>query len=173
MTNQCPLNDGYRFIGECRVKTCKYFTEKTAHRCMGIDTKFAATERGVTQAEIALLKLPAATKKEVAKKIRTAQDTVKAALYLNEKFSELKRPKTLLDLFQHNLDLFCFKQTDTALYQMLTTDFSVAIGLDGSNLHKLLELDHPNLHLPFKLTEKELVRILDYIGENYEQSSDA
>lgn len=170
LMNQCPLNEDYKFNGACRIGTCKYHTN-TKNKCMGIDTVFAATDRGVTQAEIASLKLQGLSKKEVAKRIKISQETVKAALHLYSAFSEdAKVNRTAFEMLLYSMDLFCAKiiPTTPVLYRILTSDFARLIGLDTTNVHKLLDVKGANLHLPFKLTEREFEQLLSYLGETHE-----
>ena len=166
--NQCPLNEDYRFDGACRIETCKYYTH-TERKCMGLDTVFAATDRGVTQAEIASLKLRGQSKKEVAKQIKLSQETVRAALFLYQEFaSESKKSMTMLEMFLYNLELSRVKliSTSPVVYRVLTSDFARVIGLTTKNIKNLLTISGQNLHLPFKLTEKEFEQLLKYLGEH-------
>ncbi len=49
---QCPLEDSYRFRTHCVIKSCKNYSEFTKNKCLGLDTKFAADDKPITDAEL-------------------------------------------------------------------------------------------------------------------------
>lgn len=55
---QCPLNENYRFKSRCRVKTCKFFSPSTKNRCLGMDIRFSAEDKPVSDAELLRYKFP-------------------------------------------------------------------------------------------------------------------
>lgn len=79
---QCPEQADYRFKTACTIQTCKFFTEHTKNKCMALDTKFAASEKGITDSELCVLKFPEHDKKTVFTIRKNAQDRVRAIIVL-------------------------------------------------------------------------------------------
>ncbi len=91
----CPLHDGYRFKTCCEITSCKFYTERTKHKCMSLDTVFAASEKGITDAELSFLKFPEVDKKAVYAIRKHAQDRVYGVILLYhaaQKCKELHKP---------------------------------------------------------------------------------
>lgn len=151
---QCPLFDGYRFKTKCQVDTCKYYTERTKSKCMGLDTVFSATEKGVTDAELRFLKIPEQTKREAFVLRRDAQEKVQVILAL------------------HQAALICREEMDSDVFPMetpVTTKImqhplfkDPDIGLEVWMLTYLLDakfmkrVGNPKIHILFNVSEKEL-----------------
>lgn len=81
---QCPLTDQYRFRTKCSIKTCKYYSETTNSNCIGIDTKFAAHDKPITDSELVMYKFPNMNAREVAGIRKRSVNRVQAVISLSK-----------------------------------------------------------------------------------------
>lgn len=80
---QCPEHGEYKFKTNCTIETCKFFTNHTKNKCMALDTKFAASEKGITDSELCILKFPSLDKKTVFAIRKSAQERVRSIIVLH------------------------------------------------------------------------------------------
>lgn len=52
----CPLKQEYRFKTVCRIRTCKNFSPFTPNRCLGMDIRFSADDKPISDAELLMYK---------------------------------------------------------------------------------------------------------------------
>lgn len=146
--------DDYRFKSSCRVESCKYFTEKTKHKCMAIDTVFSSSDKGATDAELRFLKLPDCSKREVFVLRREAQDAVTAILALYQA-ARICREEMNDDIFPTETPVM-----NKVLKHPLFHDPD--LGLESWMVEYLFSkkfmkrFNNPKIHVLFDVTDKEL-----------------
>ena len=93
----CPLMEDYRFIGRCKIKTCKNVTSLTKHGCIAIDHVFPGGDKNISDAELMVYKFEgdAASVRNVGAKRKRATSYVKQYIlfyyfvqYLRTKYPE-------------------------------------------------------------------------------------
>src|SRR5690606_11198363 len=171
---QCPLNSDYVFISKCRITTCKYYTEKTANRCIGLDNVFAATDKGITMAELTHLKMSNVPKKEIAPLCKQAHERVRAALVLDEAIQSCKNSYKQEDGFYFHVEpsVFEYEYTgaDASVVKVCESQISTELGLEPWMLRFVLDvrfcaaLENVKLNTLFDLTEKELGQLKAHVG---------
>lgn len=149
----CPLFADYRFKTACRVDTCKYYTEKTKNRCMGLDTVFSATQKGITDAELRFLKLPQHTKKDAFIMRQEAKDKLLAIVALHQAVIICKE--------EMNPDVFPEETPVVAKIMKHSLFYDEDLGMEAWMLSYLLDSNfmkrvrNPKIHVLFGVTEKE------------------
>lgn len=170
---KCPLNPAYCFKTQCRVTTCKFYSERTRNKCLGLDIKFSAEDKPFSDGELLRYKFPhkEMSVKDVSKVRKKAVDQVKNLIMLQHLFSALigrydefgefhyePGKSELVDSVLQSEPL-CLKKLDFEIWMLpLMFDPEVTTGIVGTKF-KLREA--------LKLSNKEFialeraVRILD------------
>lgn len=80
----CPLNKDYKFSTQCRLTTCKFFSPVTKNKCLGMDIKFSADDKGVADLELLRYKFPdkEMSVRDVTRIRKRAVEKVKSTLAL-------------------------------------------------------------------------------------------
>lgn len=170
---RCPLHSGYRFKTQCRVTTCKFYSERTRSKCLGLDITFSAEDKPFSDGELLHYKFPKQelSVKEVSKIRKKSVDQVKNLIMLQHLVSALMGRYTEFEDFNYEpgkSDLvdnvlqstpLCLKKLDFEIWMLpVLFDQDVTSKIVGPKF-KLKEA--------LKLTNKEFialeraVRILD------------
>lgn len=160
---QCPLVDGYRFKSKCRVESCKYFTNKTQHRCMAIDTVFSSSDKGTTDAELRFLKLPERSKREVFVLRREAKEKVQAVLVLYHA-ARICREEMDDNIFPTETPVM----NKVAQHQLFhDPDMGLELWMVEYLFDKkfMKRFNNPKIHILFNITDKELEQSYPSSGE--------
>ena len=88
---QCPLNEDYRFKSRCRVTTCKFYSPSTRNRCLGMDIRFSAEDKPVSDAELLRYKFPdkEMSVRDVTRVRKRAVEQVKSLIVLHHLIQEI------------------------------------------------------------------------------------
>lgn len=83
---QCPLNERYKFKTKCRITTCKFYSPVTRNRCLGMDIRFSAEDKPVSDAELLRYKFPdkEMTLRDTTRLRKKAVDRVKNLIVLHK-----------------------------------------------------------------------------------------
>lgn len=139
---------------KCQIETCKYYTERTKNHCMGLDTVFSATEKGVTDAELRFLKIPEQTKREAFVLRRDATEKVLAILALHHAVNVCRE--------EMDADVFPLETPVTTKIMRHPIFHDPDIGMETWMLTYLLDakfmkrFNNPKIHILFNVSEKEL-----------------
>lgn len=155
--------DSYRFKSQCRIETCKYYTEKTANKCMALDTVFSSTDKGTTDAELRLLKLPEHSKREVFVVRKEALENVQAVMALYRAVRVCREEKDS-DVFPEENSV-----TQKVVSHPLFNDSD--IGMEEWMLPYLFDpkfmskFGNPKIHTLFDVSDKEMEQAYPSPGE--------
>lgn len=103
--NTCPLFQGYRFKTQCRVTTCKFYSERTRTKCLGIDITFSAEDKPFSDGELLHYKFPnqELSLKEVSRIRKKAVEQVKNLIMLQRLVSVLAESHEDFEGFQYEV----------------------------------------------------------------------
>lgn len=101
--NTCPLYPGYRFKTQCRVTTCKFYSERTRTKCLGIDITFSAEDKPFSDGELLHYKFSnqELSLKEVSRIRKKAVEQVKNLIMLQRLVTVLAERHEEFDGFQY------------------------------------------------------------------------
>ena len=105
MCKQCPLNDDYRFLTQCTIKSCKNFSPFTVNRCLGLDVKFAGDDKPVSDIELLHYKFndKEVSIKDVSYIRKKSVDNVKHILTLHKLISHIAEHETPISGVEYDI----------------------------------------------------------------------
>lgn len=170
MIKQCPINPNFRFRTRCTIKNCRMYSERTANRCMELDTKFAG-DKNISDKELTYYKKPELDLKSMTALRKKAVNRTYAVLALRSAVQHVTSnpkvevtlspelmPPNVRNIFNKALNSKIFKVPELALEPWMLTlllDRKYAEGLPV-NIHTF------HLHLLFLLTTTEFKNLTEY-----------
>lgn len=167
---QCPEHPGFRFRTQCTISSCKFFTEHTKNRCMALDTVFTASEKGITDSELCVLKFPEHDKKTVFSIRKSAQDRVHAIMVLHQFAKHCEEHESQKDGFPYikHANPLVDRLVKTKVFKLRLLGLKpwmLKFLCDDSYVRKVCPME-VKFHTLFKLKPKELEEIKTYVKEN-------